>query len=125
MKQVDLIKKLEKATVWRDVVPGLLLTRKERDTILKLLRVPAQCARKDELVRLVEAVKRLVDRHAEIKEGSGVLSIPALPHEMKNLRASLEPFREITHQAEIDSLPTVSEIVDRASAVTSTDGSGK
>ena len=38
MKHRVLIKKLEEATTWRDVVPGLLLTIKERDMLLKVLR---------------------------------------------------------------------------------------
>jgi hypothetical protein len=38
MKHEKLIKKLEEAAGWRDVVPGLLITESERNLLLKLLR---------------------------------------------------------------------------------------
>lgn len=38
MKHRKLIKKLEEATIWRDIALGLLLTVKERDLLLELLR---------------------------------------------------------------------------------------
>jgi hypothetical protein len=47
-----------------------------------------------ELLRLLRATMRVVDRHAERKEGSRLLHVPMLPLEMKELRAALEPFRE-------------------------------
>jgi hypothetical protein len=67
-----------------------------------------------DLVRLLKAVMRFVDRHAERKHGPGVIDVPLLPHEMKELRASLEPFRELVKEAEIRSRPTVEEIVAKA-----------
>ena len=47
----------------------------------------------EQVNRLVTAIKVIVDRHAEMKEGSGLLYIPTAPHEMKELRMALEPFR--------------------------------
>jgi len=67
-----------------------------------------------DLVRLLKAVMRFVDRHAERKRGPGVVEVPLLPHEMKELRAALEPFRGIVKEAEIQSRPTVEEIVARS-----------
>lgn len=55
-----------------------------------------------ELFRLLRAVMRFVDRHAERKHGPGVVEVPLLPHEMRELRASLEPFR--ARYKELDSL---------------------
>lgn len=52
------------------------------------------------LFRLLRATMRFVDRHAELKHGPGVVQVPLLPHEMKELRAALEPFREAHRQME-------------------------
>lgn len=38
MKHARLIKKLEEASEWRGTVPGLLLTTREREALLRLLR---------------------------------------------------------------------------------------
>jgi hypothetical protein len=46
-----------------------------------------------DLFRMLRAVMRIVDRHAETKTETGVLQVPVLPLEMKELRGSLEPFR--------------------------------
>lgn len=67
-----------------------------------------------ELVRLLKAVMRFVDRHAETKDGPGVIQVPLLPQEMKELRTALEPFRELVREVEVKSRPTVEEIVARA-----------
>ena len=55
MKHAALIKKLEEATTWRDVAPGLLLTVREVKALLKLLRSDQQ--------------------HGALGEGGEVLSI--------------------------------------------------
>jgi len=57
-------------------------------------RLSPPVAAPDGLRRLVNAVKAVVDRHAETKEGSGLLYLPMLPREMKKLRSAVEPFRE-------------------------------
>ena len=55
-----------------------------------------------EFDRLLDAIKRIVDRHAESKEGSGLLYIPAAPYEMKELRSAIEPFRALASSAGAD-----------------------
>ena len=46
------------------------------------------------MFRLMQAVMRFVDRHAESKDGPGVLMVPLSIHEMKELRRALEPLRD-------------------------------
>jgi hypothetical protein len=66
--------------------------------------------------RLLRAVMRFVDRHAEMKDGPGVVQVPLLPHEMKELRASLEPFRANYKALESLLCKRVEEICDGAPA---------
>ena len=47
-----------------------------------------------QIERLLDAIQPIIDRHAESKEGSGLLHVPLRPHEMKELRSAFEPFRE-------------------------------
>ena len=47
-----------------------------------------------QMERLLMVVKEIIDRHAESKKGSGLLYVPVLPSEMKELRSAFEPFRE-------------------------------
>ena len=42
MKNAKLIKKLEQTSEWRGMIPDLLLTIREREVILKLLREAAE-----------------------------------------------------------------------------------
>ena len=63
---------------WRALAEDLRLTLEQRNAEIELL---------------VSAIKTVVDRHAESKEGSGLLYLPVMPHEMKKLRSALEPFR--------------------------------
>lgn len=70
-----------------------------------------------DLFRLLRSVMRFIDRHAETKEGPGVVSVPLTPHEMKEFRAALEPFRERYKELEALGRKRVEEIVG-ASLVT-------
>ena len=47
-----------------------------------------------QMQRLIEAIRPIIDRHAETKRASGVLDVPVMPSEMKELRSAFEPFRE-------------------------------
>ena len=49
---------------------------------------------RERLERLLKIVFLIADRHAESKEGSGLLYLPVAPREMKELRSALAPFRE-------------------------------
>lgn len=69
-----------------------------------------------ELFRLLKSVMRFVDRHAERKEGSGLLHVPLQPHEMKELRAALEPFRGRYKELESLICKRIDEICDGAPA---------
>jgi hypothetical protein len=67
-----------------------------------------------ELFRMLRAIMRVVDRHAEIKAGPGVVEVPMLPHEMKELRSAIEPFREKYHEMESLTRLRVAEIAQGA-----------
>lgn len=88
----------------------------ENVTILPVVRVE----RSDDtpvdtdLFRLLRAVMRFVDRHAETKDGPGVVQVPLLPHEMKELRRSLEPFRPRYKEWESLGRKRLAEICDGA-----------
>lgn len=69
-----------------------------------------------ELFRLLRAVMRFVDRHAESKDGPGVIQVPLQPREMQQLRSSLEPFREQCKALEALSRKRLAEIVKGAVA---------
>lgn len=47
-----------------------------------------------QLERLLDAIRGFIDRHCESKEGSGLLYVPVMPREMKEIRSAFEPFRE-------------------------------
>lgn len=64
-----------------------------------------------DLFRLLRAAMRFVDRHAERKHGPGVVEVPLLPHEMKEFRSALEPFRERYKELEALGRKRVEEIV--------------
>jgi hypothetical protein len=51
------------------------------------------CSATQEFERLLQAIKAVIDRHCESKEGSGLLYVPVTPREMKELRSAFEPFR--------------------------------
>ncbi len=67
-----------------------------------------------ETFRLLRAVMRFVDRHAERKDGPGVLQVPMLAREMQELRSALEPFRPTYRRLESLSRRRVEEICDGA-----------
>lgn len=67
-----------------------------------------------ELFRLLRAVMRFVDRHAEQKDGPGVIHVPLLPQEMRELRASLDPFRHLYRHMEPMGRKRIEEICEGA-----------
>jgi hypothetical protein len=67
-----------------------------------------------ELFRMLRAIMRVADRHGESKVGSRLLHLPVLPHEMKELRASLEPFRERYRSMERLAYKRVEEVTSGA-----------
>lgn len=69
-----------------------------------------------ELFRLLRSVMRFVDRHAESKDGPGVIQVPLQPREMQELRRSLEPFREQYKALETLARKRLAEVVGGAVA---------
>lgn len=47
-----------------------------------------------QIQRLLDAIKPIIDSHAETKIGSGLLYVSIVPREMKELRSAFEPFRK-------------------------------